>query len=87
MVQTPPKFQSFDKAESNSLFCGKYIHNNLVKDTGFTHLQIEQNPCLGGYHPKIPVFSALLSSTEFVEPPLPPKIPGYATAFLKLSTR
>jgi hypothetical protein len=27
----PPKFQSFDKAEPNSLFHGKYIHNNLIR--------------------------------------------------------
>jgi hypothetical protein len=30
-VQTPPKFRSFDKAEPNSLFCGKYICNNLIR--------------------------------------------------------
>jgi hypothetical protein len=32
-VQTPPppKFRSFDKAEPNSQFCGKYIHNNLMQ--------------------------------------------------------
>jgi hypothetical protein len=28
---TPPKFQSFDKAEPNSQFPGKYIHNNLIR--------------------------------------------------------
>jgi hypothetical protein len=27
-VQTPPKFRSFDKAEPNSQFRGKYIRNN-----------------------------------------------------------
>jgi hypothetical protein len=26
-----PKFQSFDKAESNSQFCGKYICNNRIR--------------------------------------------------------
>jgi hypothetical protein len=26
-----PKFQSFDKAELNSQFRGKYIHNNLIR--------------------------------------------------------
>jgi hypothetical protein len=26
----PPKFRSFDKAESNSQFRGKYIRNNLI---------------------------------------------------------
>jgi len=41
-----------------------------------------QNPYLDGYRPQIPVFSVLypLSSTEFVEPPPPNKIPGYAPA-------
>jgi hypothetical protein len=27
----PPKFLSFDKAEPNSQFRGKYIHNNLTR--------------------------------------------------------
>ena len=27
----PPKFRSFDKAEPNSQFCGKYIRNNLTR--------------------------------------------------------
>jgi hypothetical protein len=26
-----PKFRSFEKAEPNSLFCGKYIRNNLIR--------------------------------------------------------
>jgi hypothetical protein len=26
-----PKFQSFDKSEPNSQFCGKYIHKNLIR--------------------------------------------------------
>jgi hypothetical protein len=32
-VQTPhpPKFWSFYKAEPNSLFCGKYIRNNIIR--------------------------------------------------------
>jgi len=40
-----------------------------------------QNPWLGGYRPQIPFLSVLcpLSSTEFVEPLPPNKIPGYAT--------
>jgi hypothetical protein len=38
---------------------------------GFTHLQIEPNPWLGGYRTQIPDPRSLcpLSSTEFVEPP------------------
>ena len=39
-----------------------------------------QNPWLGGYRSQIPVLCPL-SSTEFVEPPPPNKIPGYATDF------
>jgi hypothetical protein len=27
----PPKFLNFDKAEPNSQFHGKYIHNNLIR--------------------------------------------------------
>jgi hypothetical protein len=30
-VQTPMKFRSFDKAELNSQFRGKYIPNNLIR--------------------------------------------------------
>jgi hypothetical protein len=29
--QHPPKFRSFDKAEPNSQFHGKYSHNNLIR--------------------------------------------------------
>jgi hypothetical protein len=28
---TPLKFRSFDKAEPNFQFCGKYIHNKLIR--------------------------------------------------------
>jgi hypothetical protein len=30
-VFNPPKFRSFDKAEPNSQFRGKYIRNNLTR--------------------------------------------------------
>jgi hypothetical protein len=30
-VEPPPKFRSFDKAEPNSQFRGKYIRNNLFR--------------------------------------------------------
>jgi hypothetical protein len=30
-IPPPPKFRSFDKAEPNSQFSGKYIHNNLIR--------------------------------------------------------
>jgi hypothetical protein len=29
--KTPPKFRSFDKAEPNSQFRGKYVHNSLIR--------------------------------------------------------
>jgi hypothetical protein len=46
---------------------------------GFTHLQIEQNPWLGGYRPQIPVLSALCPQLNLLNPTLK-KISGYATA-------
>jgi hypothetical protein len=63
----PPKFQSFDKAEPNSQFRGKYIRNNLIR------IQVSS---FTDPHSLCP-----LSSTEFVEHPLPPpkKNSGYAT--------
>jgi hypothetical protein len=42
---------------------------------GFTHLQIEQNPWLGGYRPQIFVPSALCPQLNLLNPP-PKKIPG-----------
>jgi len=39
-----------------------------------------QNPWLGGLLPPDPRSLCPLSSAEFVEPPPPNKIPGYATA-------
>jgi hypothetical protein len=62
----PPQFRSFDKAESNSQFHGKYIRNNLI-----THFQIEWNPRLGGYRPQIPVLSALCPQLNLLTPPPP----------------
>jgi hypothetical protein len=38
-----PKFRSFDKAELNYQFREKYL-SQPNKNTGFTHLQMEQNP-------------------------------------------
>ena len=39
-----------------------------------------QNPWLGGYRPQIPVLSVLCPQLNLLNPPLPNKIPGYATA-------
>ena len=117
-VQSPPKFRSFDKAEPNSQFRGKYILNNLTRirlslifwvvswkalpasygpHSGiFFSLQgmtwrkhkvpkikkmlpyemkflvpnysCLQNPCIGGYHPQIPVLSFLCSQLNLLNP-------------------
>jgi hypothetical protein len=40
---------------------------------GFTHLQIERNPWLGGYRPQIPILSALCPQVNFLTPPPPKK--------------
>ena len=39
-----------------------------------------QNPWLGGYRPQIPVVSVLCPQLSLLNPPLPNKIPVYATA-------
>jgi hypothetical protein len=70
---TPPKFQSFDKAEPNFLFRGKYIRNNLKG------IRVSLICKLSGTAPDHR-FLCPLSSIEFVEPPPREKIPGYATA-------
>jgi hypothetical protein len=36
---------------------------------GFIHLQIEWNPCLGGYSTQIPVLSALYPQLNLLNPP------------------
>jgi hypothetical protein len=36
---------------------------------GFTHLQIKQNPWLGGYRPQIPILPALCPQLNFLNPP------------------
>ena len=38
-----------------------------------------QNPCLGGYHPQIPVLSVFCPQLNLLKPPHSNKIPGYAT--------
>ena len=44
-----------------------------------TKLQLPPEPLTRGLVSPDPVSLSPLSSTEFVEPPLPNKIPGYAT--------
>ena len=38
-----------------------------------------QDPWRGGYRPQIPVLSVLCPQLNLLNPPLPNKIPGYAT--------
>jgi hypothetical protein len=62
---------------------------------GFTHLQIERNPWLGGYRTQIAVLSALCPQLNLLNTAPPPfgknpgltlseKIPGYANGFWSL---
>jgi hypothetical protein len=46
---------------------------------GFTHLPIEWNLWLGGYHPQISILSALCPQLNLLNPPQKKKIPGYTT--------
>jgi hypothetical protein len=70
------------------------MHGTMIlkpnKNTGFTHLQIEWNPWLGGYRAQILVLSALCPQLNLLNtppprknswrnPPSPKKISGYAT--------
>jgi hypothetical protein len=43
------------------------------KNTGFTHLQIERNPWLRRYGPRIPVLSALCPQLNMLKTPPPPE--------------
>jgi hypothetical protein len=40
----PPKFRSFDKAEPNSHFRGKYIRNNLIRIRGSLIRKVSGTP-------------------------------------------
>jgi hypothetical protein len=52
LVQTPPpNFWRFDKAEPNSQFCGKYVHNNPTRIR--VSLILAELLNLGCQHPKI----------------------------------
>jgi hypothetical protein len=85
----PSKFQSFDKAEPNSQFCGKYIRNNLIR-IRVSLIYKFSGTSDKGLPPPDPHSLCLLSSYEFVEPPptkkkFLKKVPGYATATLLFS--
>jgi hypothetical protein len=61
-----PKFRSFDTAEPNSHFRGKYIRNNPLHPESMK--KSNRNPWLVGLAPPDPRSLCPLSSTEFVEP-------------------
>jgi hypothetical protein len=75
---SPRKFISFDKAEPNSQFRGKYISYNLIRIRVSPICKLS-GPLVWGLPPPDPRSICPLSSTDFVEPPLPEKIPEYAT--------
>jgi hypothetical protein len=63
----PPKFRSFDKAEPNSQFRGKYIRNNLIRIRSSLICKLSGTP--RGLSPSDLRSLCPLSSPEFVEPP------------------
>jgi hypothetical protein len=54
----PPKFRSFDKAEPNSHFRGKYIRNNLIRIRVSVICKLSGTPDKGATAPSAP-FSLL----------------------------
>jgi hypothetical protein len=50
----PPKFRSFDKAEPNSQFHGKYICNNLIRIRGSLICKLGKTPDKGATAPRLP---------------------------------
>ena len=63
-VQTPPKFLSFDKAELNSQFHGKYIRNNLTRiRLPLIFWVVSWNPPPASYDPHSGIFISLQGMT------------------------
>jgi hypothetical protein len=54
LVQIPPKCRSFDKPEPNSQFCGKKIHNNLIKIRDSLICKLSRIPDYGATTPRPP---------------------------------
>jgi hypothetical protein len=63
-----PKFLSFDKAEPNSQFHGKYIRNSLMRIRVSLICKLSGTP-VRGYHPQIPILSALCTQLNMLNPP------------------
>jgi hypothetical protein len=68
----PPKFRSFDKAEPNFQFHGKYIRNNLIRIRGSLICKLSGTPDKGLPAPD-PRSLWPLFSIEFVAPPPSPE--------------
>jgi hypothetical protein len=64
----PLKFRSFDKAEPNSHFRGKYVRNNVTRTRVSLIWKLSGTPDMGGLPPPHSGSLCPLSSTEFVEP-------------------
>jgi hypothetical protein len=76
----PPKFWSFDKAQPNSQFPGKYIQNNPIRIRVSFICKLSGTPDWGATAPKSPFFVPPVLNWICCTPPPPPnKIPGYAT--------
>jgi hypothetical protein len=68
VISPRPKFRSFDKAELNSQFYGKYIVNNRIRICVSLICKLSGS-LTRGLLPPDPHSLCLLSSAEFVEPP------------------
>jgi hypothetical protein len=74
-VQTPLKFQGFDKADLNSQFCGKYICNNLIRIRVSLICKLSGTPDYGATAPRSPILPTFYPQLNLLNtlPPLPKK--------------
>jgi hypothetical protein len=78
------KFRSFDKAEPNSQFLGKYIHSNLIRIRVSLICKLSGTCYKGATAPRSPFCLPSVLNWICWTPPSPPppnKIPGYASVF------
>jgi hypothetical protein len=54
-VQTPPEIPKFWQTWAKFPVQWKIHPQQPSKNTGFTHLHVERDPSLGGYHPQTPL--------------------------------
>jgi hypothetical protein len=64
----PPEIPTFWQSRAEFPVPWKIHPQQPNKNTGFTHLQVGQNPWLGGYRPRIPVLSALCPQLNLLNP-------------------